>query len=54
MITLNRDTLSFTFPELARQVRLRVERQIQAVAEAMARIRIHARKIKLDKFSRCL
>ena len=29
MITLNRDTLSFTFPELARQVRLIVDLEIQ-------------------------
>ena len=32
LITLKHDTLSFTFPEVARQMRLLIERQIQKIA----------------------
>src|SRR5450432_3923899 len=35
MITLKHDTLSFTFPEIARQVRLLVERQIQKIVSEL-------------------
>ena len=35
MITLKNDTLSFSFPEIARQVRLLVERQIQKIASEL-------------------
>jgi hypothetical protein len=35
MITLKHDTLSFTFPEIARQVRSLVERQIQEIASQL-------------------
>lgn len=35
MITLKHDTLSFTFPEIARQVRLLVERKIQKIASEL-------------------
>jgi hypothetical protein len=35
MITLKHDTLSFTFPETARQVRLLVERQIQKIVSEL-------------------
>jgi hypothetical protein len=35
MITLKRDSLSITFPEIARQVRLIVERQIQKIASEL-------------------
>jgi len=35
MITLKHDTLSFTFPEIARQVRILVERRIQEIASEL-------------------
>lgn len=35
MITLKHDTLSFIFPEVARQVRLLIERQIQKIASEL-------------------
>ncbi len=35
MITLKHDTLSFTFPEIARQVRVLVERRIQEIASEL-------------------
>jgi hypothetical protein len=35
MITLKRDTLSFTFPEIAQEVRTLIERQIQKIASEL-------------------
>lgn len=59
MITLHRDTLSFTFPEIAREVRSLVERKIQQIAaklpptwdraELLSQIESHRDFHKLDR-----